>query len=190
MDRRAARLNRFGLLVVGLLLLAGGGLALARSLGAWGSRSDPLLTPALRSYPQDHGWFWYAVAAGGIVLALLGLAWLFAQLKSERLRALSLSDSGESGTTRMPAAAVTAAVEQEAAALPGVTKAKARLLGTAAHPRLMLTVVYGTGADLAALRRHLTTEVLPHVRTSLERTALPAVVRLKMVPSAPERTLV
>lgn len=192
MDRRAARLNRLGLTVLGLVLLAAGGLALARSLGAFGegAAGDPVLAPGVRDFAADQGWFWPVLGAAGVVLALLGLAWLLAQGRSERLHGLTMEAGGpDEGATRLPAKVVAAAVERDVNGLPGVDKATARLLGGRDHPRLLLNVAYSSHADLASLRRHLTEEVLPRVRTALEREKLPAMVRLRLTTSPRPRTL-
>jgi hypothetical protein len=190
MDRSGAGLNRLGLTVIGLLLLAGGGLALARSLGAWGTgpANAPLLSDGLRRFPADHAWFWPAVAAGAVVVALLGLAWLLAQGRSERLAGLSLETDRSGGLTEVSASALTSAVEQEVESFPGVQRSRARLLGTRQHPRLVMTVTYAAGADLAALRRHVGGFALPGLRTALDRESLPAVVKLRLVDAPEHRT--
>lgn len=191
MDRRAARINRTGLTLVGLLLLAGGGAALARALGTWGSGSaaDPLLADSLRRYPDGQSWFWPAVAAGAVVVTLLGLAWLFAQGRTEKLPGLSLEPDRSEGSTRVASRAVTEAIEADVNALPGVRKARARLLGSQRHPRLMLTMTYGTRADLAALRGHIADEAVTRLRTALEVDSLPTVVRLRLVSGEERRSL-
>jgi hypothetical protein len=191
MDRSGAGLNRLGLAIVGLLLLAGGGFALARSLGVWGKgpASGPLLSRGLRGFPADHAWFWPAVAAGAVIVALLGLAWLFAQGRSERLSGLSLEDERSGGLTQVSASALTSAFEQEVEAFPGVQRARARLLGTREHPRLVLTVAYAAGADLTALRRHVGDFALPGLRAALDRESLPTVVKLRLVDVPEHRAL-
>ncbi|SEF89281.1 hypothetical protein SAMN04489712_102409 [Thermomonospora echinospora] len=185
MDRSGAGLNRFGLTLVGLLLLAGGGLALARSLGAWGTRAAdrPLLSAGLRGFPDGHPWFWPAVAAGAVTVTLLGLTWLFAQGRSEKLTGLSLEQDG-SGVTKVSAAALTSAIEKEVEGLPGVEKTRARLLGSRKHPRLAMTVSYAAGADLQALRSHIAGFALVGLRTAVDRDSLPAVVKLRLVDSS------
>ncbi|HEX2315903.1 MAG TPA: alkaline shock response membrane anchor protein AmaP [Thermomonospora sp.] len=191
MNRRAAGINRFGLTLLGLLLLAGGGLALARSLGAFGDgpARDPLLTDRLRALPGDNGWLWPAVAAGAVVLALLGLAWLLAQGRSERLADLSLERNRAEGDTRVSSDAVTSAIEHEIDSFPGVERTRARLLGTREHPRLVLNVAYGARADLGALRRFVANSAVARLREALDRDSLPTVVRLRMVDSEGRRTL-
>ncbi|REE98663.1 alkaline shock response membrane anchor protein AmaP [Thermomonospora umbrina] len=191
MNRRAAGLNRFGLTLLGALLLAGGALVLARALGAWGAgpSRERLLTDGLRGFPDDNAWLWPTVAAVAVVAALLGLAWLLAQGRSERVQGLSLEDDRSEGSTRISSSALTAAIEQEVDDFPGVEKSRARLLGTREHPRLVLTVSYGARADLAALRRYVANSAVARLRSALDRESLPTVVRLRLVDSEGPRSL-
>ncbi|MBA9007627.1 alkaline shock response membrane anchor protein AmaP [Thermomonospora cellulosilytica] len=189
MNRSAAGLNRIGLTIVGLLLLAGGGAALARALGVWGQGAarEPLLTDGLRTLPDTYGWFWYAVAVGAVLVTLLALAWLLAQSRSEKLGGLSLDDRS-GGSTKVSAAALTSAVEEDVAAHPGVEKARARLLGSRRHPRLVMTVAYGVRADPAELRGEVVPAAVARLRNALDRETLPTVVRLRLVDAPEHRT--
>ncbi|MFB4319730.1 alkaline shock response membrane anchor protein AmaP [Actinomadura sp. 21ATH] len=181
MDRHASRLNHVGLTLLGLVLLAAGAAGLARGLGAFGTRAaaDPLITERMRSFAGDQGWFWPAVAATGVVLALLGLAWLLAQARSERLPGLALNPGGAGGSTRLSGKAVTAALEDEIGDYPGVQGVRARLLGSSARPRLRLHVAYRRGTDLAELRDRIDREGVTRLRAALERDTMPAAVRLR-----------
>ncbi|QXJ21691.1 alkaline shock response membrane anchor protein AmaP [Actinomadura graeca] len=183
MDRRPAHLNRTGLILFGLLLALPGAAALARGLGAFGDRraSSAVLSDRVRDYAGDHSWFWPAVTAAAVVLALLGLAWLLAQARSSRLHALRLEPEPREGGTRLPAKAVTDALEAEIGDYPGVRNVRARLLGTSGRPRLRLNVAYGRHADLSDLRHRITDEALRRLCTALEREEVPAVVRLRLV---------
>ncbi|WP_433334041.1 alkaline shock response membrane anchor protein AmaP [Spirillospora sp. CA-294931] len=191
MDRHAARINRFGLTVTGLLLLAAGGAALALGLGAWGDRrrSEPVLADRTRDFAADNSWFWPAVAAAAVVVALFGLTWLLAQGRSERIRGLSLESDDREGATNLSGKALAEALEAEIEDFPGVRRAKARLLGTSQRPRLKINVSYGHSADLSALRRHIADNAMAHVRTALERDSVPTAVRLRLVAKDEERTV-
>ncbi|GAA2581181.1 alkaline shock response membrane anchor protein AmaP [Actinomadura fulvescens] len=190
MDRRAAFINRFGLTVVGVLLTVGGAAVLARALGAWGSSSAPVLTDTVRRYPQGQSWFWPTVAAVACALALIGVAWLLAQARSEKLPGLSLEADDSDGQTRVSSQAVTSALEDEIETLPGVYGARARLLGDKEHPRLMLNVAYGARANLDALRKGIEEKAVTHVRAALDLSSLPTVVRLRLVAGQHRRTVV
>ncbi|GLZ08609.1 hypothetical protein Acsp03_60750 [Actinomadura sp. NBRC 104412] len=192
MDRHASRINHVGLTLLGLILLAAGVAALARGLGAFGgtAASEPLITGAMRRYAAEQAWFWPVVAACGVVLALLGLLWLMAQGRSERLPALTLDEDTGEGSTHLSDKAVTKALEDEIAAYPGVRNVSARLLGRSKRPRLRLNVTYGWDADLVALRRRIDEEAVDRLRTALERESLPTVVRLSLVPGGHGRRVV
>ncbi|MQY06705.1 alkaline shock response membrane anchor protein AmaP [Actinomadura macrotermitis] len=192
MDRRAARINRFGLIVFGILLLAAGAAALARGLGAFGgARSrDALITGAMRDYAGGHGWFWYAVAAAGVVAALLGIVWLLAQSRTDRLPGLALEPDAADGRTRVSERAVTDALETEIEDYPGVRAAHARLVGSPDAPRLRLHVSYDRRADLQGLRRGIADQAVTRLCTALDRRSLPTVVRLQLVSGGERRRTV
>lgn len=191
MDRHVAHINRTGLVLVGLVLMAAGGAALARGLGAFGNgrASDPVLSDGVRRYADDHGWFWPSVGAAAVVLALFGLAWLFAQGRSRRLRGFSMEPDAYAGATRLSAKAVTDAVESDIEEYPGVQSARARLTGTSEWPRMSLSVAYEGHADVADLRRRIGDEAVRRLCATLERDTVPTVVRLRLV-SADDRATV
>ncbi|GAA2434614.1 hypothetical protein GCM10010191_56390 [Actinomadura vinacea] len=191
MDRHASRANHVGLTLVGLILLAAGAIALARGLGAFGraAAADPLITDAMRRYAHDQGWFWPAVAAAGVLLALLGVAWLLAQARSERLPGLALEPDPSGGATRVSGKAVAATLEEEIAEYPGVRGVQVRLVGTSARPRVHLSVAYGENADLDELRRRIGGEAVGRLRNALELGPLPAVVRLRLLSGPEKRTV-
>jgi hypothetical protein len=192
MDRHASRLNHVCLALLGLVLLAAGLVGLARGLGAFGrdAAADPLITDAMRRYAAEQDWFWPVVTGVGAVLAVLGLAWLLAQARSERLPGLALEPDPSAGATRVSERAVTAALEEEIAEYPGVRSVRAHLLGSSARPRLNLNVAYGGRADLDALRRRIREEAVPRLRVALERDSLPAVVKLRLLSGEGERRTV
>ncbi|MFC0037928.1 alkaline shock response membrane anchor protein AmaP [Actinomadura rayongensis] len=191
MDRQGARLNRFALALLGIVLLVLGGLGLALGSGVFGSGRSraPVLSQGTRTFASGHGWFWWAVSAAAVVVGLLGLWWLLVQGRRDRVPELSMEPEPEQGTTRITAQAVTDALSDEIAAYPGVRGVGARIGGSSRRPRLFLTVAYARDADLAALRRRVTDEAIARLRTALEREKLPAVVRLRLVGGEEARTV-
>ncbi|MFI0367683.1 alkaline shock response membrane anchor protein AmaP [Actinomadura sp. 1N219] len=183
MDRRPAHLNRTGLTLLGAVLAAAGGAGLARGLGAFGDgrASAPVLSGEVRRFADERGWFWPALAAAAVVLALLGLAWLLAQGRSGKMAGLALEPDADAGGTRLSAKAVTGAIEDEIGEYPGVRKARARLIGSSRRPELRLNVAYGQRADAAELRRRIEEESVPRLCAALERDSVPTVVRLRLV---------
>ncbi|SPT51779.1 alkaline shock response membrane anchor protein AmaP [Actinomadura madurae] len=192
MDRRPAHVNRTGLILLGIVLAAAGGGGFARGLGAFGDTraSAPVLTGQARRFADDHGWFWPAVAAAAVVLALLGLAWLLMQIRSGRLRGLALEPDAEAGTTRVEAKAIAGALEAEIGEYPGVHRVRARLIGSSKRSELRLNIAYGHDADPAELRRRIQDEAIPRLCTALERGSIPTVVRLRPLPGKQPATVI
>lgn len=180
MDRRPAHVNRTGLLLLGTVLAVAGGAGFARGVGAFGDArsSSPVLTGEARRFADENSWFWPAVAAAAVVLALLGLAWLLMQLRSGRSRGFMLEPDAEASRTRVEAGAITGALEAEIGEYPGVRTVRARLISSSKGSELRLKVAYGSAADPAELRRRIQDEAIPRLCAALERESIPTVVRL------------
>ncbi|MEV7805291.1 alkaline shock response membrane anchor protein AmaP [Microbispora sp. NPDC088329] len=181
MRRRSGKGNRVGLALCGLVPLAAGGLALARALGAFGGDAArrPVIDAGTRSFAATAPWFWPVVAAVGFVLALIGLAWLLALLRADRLRRLRL-ESGTSGVTEVDAHPASEALAAQVGAYPEVRRAHAVLRGSSDDPRLDLGVSAVEPADLGALVTRLHDEAVPDLRSTLGLRRLPATVRLDL----------
>jgi hypothetical protein len=175
MGPRAGVRNRLRLALVGLLVFAGGALALARGFRVFGDRlaDGPLLTRTESSYAAHSAWFWPVVAALAIVVALLALRWLTLQLRRDRVRTLSLEPDRRQGGTRLPASAASAALEDEIGDFGGVRSARAQLTRDPASPELALTVALDDRADHEEIRRRVEDEALPNFRQALSLTELP-----------------
>ena len=183
MRRRATRGNRTGLALLGLPLLLAGAAVLARSAGLYGGPATaPLYPAAAQRYIHDHGWIWPAVAAAAIIIGLACLRWLIVQPRRDLLRRVRLDsdhrDQPGAGRTILPADAVTDFIGGDLAAQPGVRRAAAHLSGQPDQPELWLTVAAAADIDLARLRDHLTSELLPSLRTSLAQPDLTAYLRI------------
>ena len=187
MGAPADRLNRLLVALLGLLLLAGGVLALVRSFGGFGARltDDRLLTEGHTRFAEDNPWVWIAVAAVAVVLALLALRWLLAQVRSDRAGTLELEPDPRKGATTLHPSAVTAAVCEEIESYRGVRNARARLLHDERHPDLVLDVELDDRADIAATRSRIETDAVAHTRTVLGLDDLPT--RLTLTPTGARR---
>lgn len=163
-------MNRFLLGLLGLVLLAAGGAALAGH-----RRLDQPLVPGAAAPPT---WVLATVAAGAGVLALLCLRWLFAQVP--RTRATTWRWTTAAGTTRMTTTAATAPFADEIAAYPGVRKVEAALTGPHTAPSLALVIRTRGDADLRAIRGRVDDEGLPRLRQALESPELLATVEFRM----------
>jgi hypothetical protein len=177
------RLNRAVLTVLGLLLSAGAVTGLALGAGARGASAAhrPLLDPEIGAYVDREPWFWWVVAATGIVVALLALTWLLAQARTDRVRQVELTAGDPGGATVVQAGAVTEAVEQEVGSYLGVANASARLRGGRTH-RLDLTVEVSHAADFAELRNRLQQHTVVSLRQVLDAPDLPVHVQLRPAP--------
>ncbi len=187
MTRHTARISRAGLILIGLILLAGGGTALARGLDAFpavlGRAGAALLSHAQTRYPAGHAWVWPAAAAAAAVIALLALWWLAAQTRANTVRRLSLEPDRTHGVTVLPADAATGVITDELESYPGIQRASATLQGSPAAPRLQLSVTVEDHADPAILRTRIEAEALAHLRTALELDTIPTVLRIRFSPA-------
>jgi hypothetical protein len=181
---RADTANRIVLAAVGLLLVAGAGAGLAAGEGVWGSAAAgrPVLDPALRDLAERNGWLWAVVAAAGLVVAAFACRWLIAGLRTDRIRVLELESDPRTGTTTIPASALTDAVAAEISGYRGVRKATARTIGTAASPRVVLHVDLADRAPIGEVRRRIDDDAIAHLRAALRDDGLPVQLELAVAP--------
>lgn len=181
----ADRANRAILLLIGLLALAAGMLGLGAGFGGFGHRLQHqhlFDNPASRYIGRNGVLLWVLATVAGLVLLLLALRWLYALLFSTD-RADTIAVRGEhpwkglaartAGRTLVVPAAISDAVIDEIRDYRGVTAARARVLGAATNPRLVVHVSVARDADIAALRDRIDQGALAHTRTALDRPDLP-----------------
>jgi hypothetical protein len=183
MTRHTARVSRTGLVLVGLILLLGGGIVLARGLNVssavLGSSHAPLATSSQIGYPAQHGWVWPAAAAASAVIALLALWWMAAQTSTKTVRRLPVEPDRIHGITVLRADAATSAITGELEGYPSIRAARAALHGSPAVPGLQLSVTAENRADPATTRIRIETEAISHLRAALELDTLPTVLRIR-----------
>lgn len=177
MSRRVDTANRAVLALLGLLLLGGGAVGLAAGSGAFGD-PPPVLPESARRFEDQQPWFWWALAGGCLLVALLALRWVLAQLHTDRVGRLDLTRDDREGRTVVHAGALTDAVEAEVQGLRGVTGASARLLDRGGR-RLTLTVDLAEYADIAELRQTVEDRVLGHARQAIDDPDLRADIELR-----------
>ncbi|MFP3713390.1 hypothetical protein [Puerhibacterium sp. TATVAM-FAB25] len=172
--------NRAGLLVVGLLLTAAGVLGLVLGYGGFGAEQTgrPVLPLAWRERVALDPWWWWVVAGVALLVALLGLWWLLAQLRTDRVGRLELPPGGRDGRTVLHAGALCDAVEADARTVAGVDGASARLSGERRH-RLQLAVDLADRANVAEVWRDLTDQTVPRARRVAGDPGLPIDVELR-----------
>lgn len=189
--RKSARGNRWGLALIGVLLLAAGLAALAAGQGLFGggAASQALLgPPALAVLGQQ--WVPYVAVAVAFVAGFLALRWLMGQGLNDTIGRLSL-DGTEDGHVTMGENVVGGALEREVSDYPGVRRARAHLTESTTEPRLRLALTLDEDADVTGVWQRVRTEALANLRNALELDTVPAVVRMSMTAPAknPRRSL-
>ncbi len=166
MSSRVDHANRTLLILIGLLLLVAGAAGLALSFEAFGAdaAASAVIPNELSQFIADNPWYWWAVVAVAIIMALLMLRWLIAQLHSTRLSHLDVEPDRSSGETVLRGGAIADGVEHEVQSFLGVQDASLRLQGTQASHRYHLTVDLNERADVDAVRTRLTTQTVPNMR--------------------------
>ncbi|UUU33239.1 alkaline shock response membrane anchor protein AmaP [Streptomyces sp. CA-210063] len=186
-----------GLLGLGLFALGGGvllgGLDLQRHWdfgmpGWWPflGPDDVVLGIEGRTRWRDEGWWWPTVIAVLAVLLALLLWWLLAQ-RAHRLGQV-LVDSEDGAAARLNGRTLEDAIEQEAQALDGVSRAHVRLTGRRTAPTARVRLLLEPHADPARTLGHLSRETLAHARDSAGLDHLPSKVRLREARHRARRT--
>ncbi|WP_159943020.1 MULTISPECIES: alkaline shock response membrane anchor protein AmaP [unclassified Nocardiopsis] len=189
--RRSARGNRWGLAVVGVLLLALGLASLAAGRGLFGAdlADSALLGPGTREALSQR-WVPYAVVAAAFVAGFLALRWLMVQGLNDTVGRLVLERSDE-GRVEISESVARGALEQEIAEYPGVRRARARLTESTDAPHLRLALTLDEDADVTGIWLRVRAEALANLRQALDLEQVPAVVRMSMTAPArnPRRSL-
>jgi hypothetical protein len=185
--------NRVLLALIGLMLLCGGGIVLARGqewpVPSWWPYSGPrdvLLSRVNRDRWRDDGWWWPVVIAVLAVLVILALWWLFAQPRRARLPDV-LVDSGDGEGGVLRGRALETALARDAASLDGVARADARLTGRRTGPAARVRLLLEPHALPGETLRGLSNGALTHARDSAGLESLPAEVRLRAAKHRAER---
>ncbi|OLF04993.1 hypothetical protein [Actinophytocola xanthii] len=174
---RPARLNRCLLAVVGLTLVAGGGLAVAAGSGMLPVDPAATLAPGTALPPT---WTLYAIAAVAVLLAVLCLCWLGAQLaRKPKTHTWRVEDDAEPGHTELATRIAATPFAADVAAYPGIHTAHADLAGHRSSPTLAVVVTTEHGADLADIRHRLDTHGLPRLRNALDLPSLPTTLEFR-----------
>ena len=157
MNRKALAVDRLAALVVGIVGLAVGLAGIAWSTGLLGRWLSGVADSYDLHTVDDHvfatSWWPWAAGFGGVLIAALGMWWLFGHFTTHRVRALTLPGSGPAGTLRADTSAVTAAAGEVLAANRGVRTASG-YVGTDRHQLVLdLDAVVEPDIDLDMLSR-------------------------------------
>jgi hypothetical protein len=173
----ADRTNRSMLLLLALILLAAGGFGAAASFGGFGRsvQGDKLKTNRVWTFFGAHGdWLWPLVALVALLMAVAALRWLRVLLFStDRVGDLPIASVRGTGRSSLIPAALTDAVTEEIRSYRGIHGARARLVGDADDPRLVVVATVEDSADLIATRHQIETGALARARQALDKPDLP-----------------
>lgn len=186
---RAAGAQRTLVGLIGLLGLAAGAAALVVGFGLLGANRAvrPVLDPIVLDTLRTHQTLARAVAlVAGIVLLVLGLLWAARALAPER-RPNLLLDPSPDRRLEVSASAIADALRADAETIDGVTRARARMVGTTAIPVLRLDLWLEDGTDVRDVYHNLDTGVLTRARDSLGVESLPTAIRIELDAAAPAR---
>ncbi|WP_405493274.1 alkaline shock response membrane anchor protein AmaP [Nocardia sp. NBC_00511] len=179
-SNRPARLNRALLALIGLLLQAAGGYAVAAHGGRvpWVETGDRLV-PGTAVPPT---WVLVVIVIAAIVLGLLCLRWLALQRnRLPRPVSWELATPDTAGTTTLASSVAADAVATEVENYPEVGSVSAVLSGPGSAPELYLVVSAAAGADITALRRRILGEALPRLRAALGVAVIPVTMEFELV---------
>ena len=178
MRQRSGLLNRALLAVIGLVVLLAGIVAalialglLARIITAIGIGLGVPVTSSKVLGPGVGAFFDQPVAVGllGVILGVIGLAWLMAQIpRTNAAKPFRLQDDAARGVTICRADVLTDAVEADAERLLGVADASAVLRGTARQPELTLKVTVNDRTDIQRLLHSLQAETAARLVSTME----------------------
>ena len=181
MRQLAGTLNRGWLAVIGVLLLLIGLAAVLATTGVLGqlltmtgtgwpapAPNSPVVDGAaggLLAQPLAV----VALAVLGVILAVLGVAWLLAQIpRTNAARPFRLHDDASTGLTVCPPDVLADAVADEVRTYSGVNGASAVLRGTSRAPELTLKVSADDRTDLRGLLASIHTQAAQNLSTALD----------------------
>lgn len=181
--RRVDRANRIGLSMLSLVLLAAGGLGLARGYGAFGPKDAEagLIDPLWRDFVRENeSWFWPAVVASCLVIAWITQRWMRAQIPDPAPSAgVDLISSGSRGITRVKASAIGEVVTEDIRCYDRVQDVSARMVVRRPNPRLELQVTVDDDADLEMLRQEIQEHALSRLQKALEVGSIETVLLIR-----------
>ncbi|HEY2059268.1 MAG TPA: alkaline shock response membrane anchor protein AmaP [Amycolatopsis sp.] len=176
-------------LIIGLVAVLAGAAALMVGLG-WLGRfraHRSLVDPMAVRWLGDHALYARIGALVlGVLLLVLGLWWFFRSLRPEPRPDLQLDQTPGAELT-VTSAAIAGAVQADAEDIAGVTRARARAVGTKAEPALRVTLWLSEDTDVRRVWSDLDTYVLTRARESLGLDVLPTAVRLELDTAGPAR---
>ncbi|MGH3916320.1 MAG: alkaline shock response membrane anchor protein AmaP [Pseudonocardiaceae bacterium] len=186
---RAAGAQRTLIGLIGLLGLTAGAAILVVGSGVLGVNraSRPVLDPIVVDTLRANQTLTRAVAiAVGVILLVVGLLWAVRALKPER-RPNFLLDSGPESRLEVSSSAITDALGADAETIEGVSRARARMVGTRDTPVVRLNLWLAEGTDVREVYHDLDSRILSRARDSLGVESLPTAIRIELDTTAAAR---
>ena len=184
MHRRTAHGNRFGLGIVGALLVLIGAAIVLLHRGTFGAQAATakIYPDTAQRFAEGHLWVYWIAATAALVIALLAPRWLLVQPRTDRVQRLVVdnerAEEAGSGRTSVTAAALVSAIEDDARAITGVRRAAVTFSGPRDAPELWMKVTVDQDADTGDIRGRLLNPILADARTALEMPEMPAYLTL------------
>ncbi|QVQ54932.1 hypothetical protein J4H86_15350 [Spiractinospora alimapuensis] len=169
--------------MVGLVLTVGGAGALAAGLGLFGGALASSTLGDAVSPLAGLAWVPYVIAVVAVIVAVLALRWLLVQGRTPSIDRFRVATDPGEGRTEVMGASLSQALEDGVGRCPGVSRARARLIGSLRQPRVRLDVVLTDDADPRAVWEYCATEVVPRARETLEVDELRTVIRMSVLPA-------
>ncbi len=181
-------LNRLVLALLGLLLTAGAVVGLLAGTDVLRLQQPSEIFASVRDAFAANPALWLAVAAGALLLLLLGLWLVAAQLRVRSHPTLDevVVERGDRGSTQVRAVAVADALARDLERLPKVTGSRVELSPPASRPRAHVLLDLGTDAEASAVRA-AAEEPLQRAADALGIDRLPAELRLRHTAARPRR---
>ncbi|MGW6843524.1 alkaline shock response membrane anchor protein AmaP [Streptomyces sp. NPDC054958] len=191
--------NRVLLALIGIALLGAGLLILTGSFDLYRRRNltppdgwpltapgGVLLADTDRTRWADEGWWWPVVIAVLALVLLLALWWLWAQLRRTHPGHTPVGGPPAVEGVELRERALGDALAADAQHLPGVSKARARMVGPPSRPEAHLDLTLTPDSEPGAVLRALSDGPLERARRSTGRT-LPAQAQLRVTPHKAHR---
>ncbi|UOX87442.1 alkaline shock response membrane anchor protein AmaP [Amycolatopsis sp. FBCC-B4732] len=174
---RPAALNRTLLALIGLVLLAAGGFAVATYFGRL-HLLDPAAPLVPGAAPPPTWVFWVAIGVA-VLLGLLCLRWLAAQA-FRRPKSVAWRSETETGALVLDSGTAAGPVAADVEEYDGVRAASAWLSGPRDAPELALVVTTDRDADATAIRERITDHAVPRLKQALEVEDLPVRLEIRL----------
>lgn len=147
MSRSALVTDRVAALVAGVLMLALGVLAIVWWSGRWSALPDQIDAGGLRDLLGQPWWPW-AAGLAGLALLVLGVWWLAAHLRSQKVGRMALPGSSQEGKLTADARPVAKAAGEVLGTVRGVRSSRATISHDRGQIVARLTATLDPDADL------------------------------------------